>query len=276
MADPPENRYFAADYEATKERERLRLLEELCDPWTVRALENVGLAPGWNCLEVGAGGGSIARWLGERVSPTGRVVALDLDPRFLEDLPERGIEVRCCDITRDDITRDEIESNSYDLVHSRALVLHTADPQAVLRRMASAVKPGGWLVVEEPDYSTALSLSPEHPCTEGFHTYLRARHQFLLDAGVMDLHYGAKLAAHVDGLGFEAGENAGLMTVERGGSRRSQFFLWSFDLVDDAMLAAGVLPTAPVSDARRALADPAFVHRTPAMHAVWARKPLDA
>lgn len=271
MADRPEDRYFAADYEATKESDRLRQLEELCDPWTVRALDNVGLAPGWHCPEVGAGGGSIARWLGERVGPTGHVVALDLDPRFLEDLPERGIEVRCWDITADEPDRD-----TYDLVHSRALVMHTADPPGVLRRMASAVKPGGWLVVEEPDYSTAQSLSPEHPCTEGFHAYLRARHEFLLGAGVMDLHYGGKLVAQVDALGLEEMDNAGVLTVECGGSLRSQFFLRSFELVDDAMLAAGALPTAHVADAHRALVDPGFVHRTPAMHAVWARKPLDA
>ena len=269
MVEQSEERYFAAGYEATKERDRLRLLEELCDPWTVRAIETVGLAPGWNCLEVGAGGGSIARWLGERVGPTGHVVALDLDPRFLEDLPERGIEVRCCDVTADALDRD-----TYDLVHCRALVMHTADPPEVLRRMASAVKPGGWLVVEEPDYSTAQSLSPEHPCTEGFHAYLRARHQFLLDAGVMDLHYGGKLAAQIGALGLEEMDNAGVLTVECGGSLRSQFFLRSFELVDDAMHATEAVPAAHIADAHRALADPAFVHRTPAMHAVWARKPI--
>jgi SAM-dependent methyltransferase len=268
MADRSEDRYFAAGYETTRERERLGLLESLCDPWTVRAFETVGVATGWSCLEVGAGGGSIARWLGDRVGRTGHVVAVDLDRRFLEDLPQRGIEVRCCDITC-----DEIGTDTYDLVHCRALVMHLADPPAVLARMAAAVKPGGWLVVEEPDYSTALSLSPEHSSTAGFHSYLQTRHRFLLDGGVMDLHYGAKLAEHVGRLGLVEADNAGVLSVERGGSPKSQFFLRSFELVDDAMLAAGAVRAADVADARRALSDPAFVHRTPTMHTVWARRP---
>ena len=77
-------RYFAADYEQSQERERLRRLEAMSDRTTIRALDTVGVGPGWHCLEVGAGGGSVARLLGERVGPTGRVVAADLDPRFLD------------------------------------------------------------------------------------------------------------------------------------------------------------------------------------------------
>ncbi|MUM28957.1 class I SAM-dependent methyltransferase [Mycobacterium sp. CBMA295] len=134
-------RYFAADYEATQERERLRRLESMSDQSTIRAMETVGVGPGWHCLEVGAGGGSVARWLGGRVGPTGRVVAADLDPRFLDGLPALGIEVRRCDITR-----DEIEPDAYDLVHCRTMVLHMVDPPAVLSRMAAAVRPGGWLL----------------------------------------------------------------------------------------------------------------------------------
>ena len=42
-------------------------LEALCDPVTFRHLESVGIAEGWSCLEIGAGGGSVARWMGERV-----------------------------------------------------------------------------------------------------------------------------------------------------------------------------------------------------------------
>ena len=79
-------RYFAADAEADDELARLKLLEALCDPWTFRHLDGVGVRQGWRCLEVGAGAGSVVRWLSERVGPTGKVVAADLDPRFLGDI----------------------------------------------------------------------------------------------------------------------------------------------------------------------------------------------
>ena len=125
-------RYFAADAEADDELARLKLLEALCDPWTFRCLAGIGVRQGWRCLEVGAGAGSVVRWLSDRLGVAGRVVAADLDPRFLGDLRAPNVEVRRCDITQDDV-----EPASYDLVHSRALLMHVDDPAGVLRRMAA-------------------------------------------------------------------------------------------------------------------------------------------
>src|SRR4026208_1329717 len=53
--------YFAADAEADDELARLKLLEALCDPWTFRCLDGIGVRQGWRCLEVGAGAGSVGR-----------------------------------------------------------------------------------------------------------------------------------------------------------------------------------------------------------------------
>jgi chemotaxis methyl-accepting protein methylase len=76
-------------------------------------------------------------------------VATDLDLQRLGDLPGQ-VEVR-----RHDITRDELESAAYDLVHCRFVLQHLAEPVVALDKMAAAVAPGGWLVVEEGD--TGLS-----------------------------------------------------------------------------------------------------------------------
>ena len=65
-------------------RHRFTGLEELCDPVSFRHLEAVGITSGWCCLEVGAGRGSLAAWLAERVGPAGRVVATDIDVSYLE------------------------------------------------------------------------------------------------------------------------------------------------------------------------------------------------
>src|SRR6187399_1249805 len=80
------------------ERARLEQLERISDPVTRGRLEKLGVARGWRCLEVGAGRGSIARWLADRVGPEGRVVATDLDPRFLDDLTLPNVEVRAHDV----------------------------------------------------------------------------------------------------------------------------------------------------------------------------------
>lgn len=65
-------------------RLRLSTLETIEDPATIDHLEKIGIAEGWNCLEVGAGGGSITEWLCRRVGPTGNVVATDVNTRYLD------------------------------------------------------------------------------------------------------------------------------------------------------------------------------------------------
>src|SRR5689334_15849917 len=102
------------------ELSRLRLLEAIYDPYSQRALGFAGIEPGWNCLELGAGAGSIATWLSHAVGPGGAVVAIDLDPRFLVDLPA-NVEVRAVDVRHGDI------SDGYDLIHARCLLQHLTE-----------------------------------------------------------------------------------------------------------------------------------------------------
>ena len=64
-------------------RRRLALLENELDPITHRRLSATGLGSGWRCLEVGGGGGSVARWLSEQVGIAGYVLATDIEPALL-------------------------------------------------------------------------------------------------------------------------------------------------------------------------------------------------
>lgn len=142
MADPE---YVLAHTSNDTERVRLGHLASWADAVTIRRLENVKVGAGWRCLEVGAGVGSVARWLAEQVGDGGVVVATDINPRFLTEMPE-NTEVRLHDILSDDL-----EWGAYDLVHCRLVLQHLPDPRAALSRMVAALAPGGWLVVEEMD-----------------------------------------------------------------------------------------------------------------------------
>jgi ubiquinone/menaquinone biosynthesis C-methylase UbiE len=129
---------------------RFTALSALFDVTSQRHLADRGVAPGWQCLEVGAGGGSIARWLGQRVGPTGRVLATDVDTQYLEKIELPNIDVR-----RHDITRDALPERAFDLIHTRMVLLHLSSRDLVLPRLLSALKPGGWLVCEEFDRQSA-------------------------------------------------------------------------------------------------------------------------
>jgi ubiquinone/menaquinone biosynthesis C-methylase UbiE len=72
-----------------------------------------------HCLDAGAGTGSLAAALAERVGPTGSVTALDSDTRFLAPLePERLV------VVESDLTEGNLPVDRFDLVHARLVLEH--------------------------------------------------------------------------------------------------------------------------------------------------------
>ena len=126
----------------------MRLLEGLADARSFRLLAEAGVTAGWDCAELGAGGGSVAGWLSDRVGPDGRVMAVDLDARFLVPLSKRpNVE-----ILEADLATLELGSGSFDLVHTRNVLVHLRGPDGVVTKLLEAVRPGRVLLLEEPDY----------------------------------------------------------------------------------------------------------------------------
>ena len=121
-------------------------MSSLLDPMEQAYIAKLGVAPGWRCLELGCGNGSIARALATLVAPSGHVVASDIDLTYLGNLEMPGLEV-----LRIDVLRDEIETGFYDLVVARALLHHLTPASKALERMVDALKPGGVLLSVEPD-----------------------------------------------------------------------------------------------------------------------------
>jgi len=96
----PEPGYrLAAIGRAEAEDERLGLLERIFDPGSRRRRALV--QPGWRCLEIGAGRGSMAVWLAGQVGERGQVVATDIDVTYLKRLEVPHLEVRRHDILED-------------------------------------------------------------------------------------------------------------------------------------------------------------------------------
>ena len=158
----PGYRLALSGREATR-NERLALLERIFDPLSRQRRSLV--QPGWRCLEVGAGRGSMAVWLAEQVGDSGHVVAIDIDASFLKGLNLPNLEVRQHNILNDPL--DALGPGSFDLVCSRLLLFWLAGKQeTAVRRMVECLRPGGWLVDEDGDWGMVLpvdlSLSAFH------------------------------------------------------------------------------------------------------------------
>jgi SAM-dependent methyltransferase len=138
---------YAFPHSAEDESRRLQLLEQHLDPLTKDRIERLGVSRDARCLEIGGGRGSIARWLSDVVGPAGRVIATDLQLGFLTEIDAPNVEV-----LRHDIRTDTFPPGSFDLIHTRAVLMHISPTLDLLRRIVTWLASGGWLLLEEPDF----------------------------------------------------------------------------------------------------------------------------
>jgi ubiquinone/menaquinone biosynthesis C-methylase UbiE len=123
----------------------LDCLSAILDQSTVELLTPLVPVDG-QCLELGAGNGSVAGWLTDAVGPTGRVVATDLNTDHVRT--EVRTDPRLVLLTHD-LRTDPLPAGRFDVVHARLLLAHLADRDTLLPTLAGALTPGGSLVVEE-------------------------------------------------------------------------------------------------------------------------------
>jgi SAM-dependent methyltransferase len=253
---------YVYDQAWAEERARLTALSSIYDPGTFRLLDERGVAPGWSCLEVGAGAGSVTRWLADRVGATGRVVAVDLDPRFIE--ANDVIEVR-----QHDILDGPPEESAFDLVHARAVVEWISDRPGAIANMVAALKPGGVLFLEDVDVETsALGYPPSELRQAAANAFLA-----LSAAGGADLRFGRELRARVEDAGLaEIGSDVRAI-VQRGGEATLDFQRLTMKQLAPVMVQHGLLTDDQVADLNRELDDPQMYGYPPLMVAVWGRRP---
>jgi len=260
-------RYVHAGSDFYSELARLRLLEARYDADSIRRFQALGSLRGLRCLEVGAGAGSIVRWLASQVGSEGRAVATDIDPRFLDDLKAENVEVR-----RHDIVIDDLEEDSFDIVHCRALLLHLADPRRALERMAAAVRSGGALLVEDADYVCLRGCDPAHPLSAAFDRVMHEVLRIFESARLFDPYFGRRLPVLVNGLGLVDCGHEALTRVRLGGSAEAELLRRSTERFRATILEAGTISEADFINALSAAADPTFSFFDALSVSAWGRR----
>lgn len=189
--------YVFTDSQHVQELERLQAIEQVFDPASRRRIQATGIRTNWRCLEVGAGAGSITQWMAAVVGKCGKVVAVDLDTRFVANIQLPNVEV-----LEADIRSLSLENHSFDLVHARYVLIHISDFQVALSKMLDLLKPGGWIVIEEPDFSAARAIVGEEEACQSANRVNRAILQ-MFSGRNMDYALGVKLPAMLQQLGLQ-------------------------------------------------------------------------
>lgn len=249
------------------EKVRLERIAALTDPATIRYLEQIGVQEGWVCAEVGAGAGSIARWLSNRVGHFGKVHAIDIEPSYLAGVTAPNLEVR-----QQDITTDPLEQGRYDFVHCKILLMHLADRERVLGEFVRALKPGGYLLVEEADIRSIQRVDPPSPLLTRAATALETFFYF----GGADPGYGMKLLPAVRRTGLKVLGTDCQLTAVQAGSPEIQTIVMSLAKLATMIVTAGLMGQKEVEAAFDQLEQPSeTVIYTPTTVSVWGQRADD-
>jgi SAM-dependent methyltransferase len=256
---------LAAQGRRDVEEKRLGLLEQLFDPDSRQRRDLV--RPGWRCLEVGAGRGSMAVWLAEKVGASGQVVATDVDTTYLERLNVPNLEVR-----RHNILDDSLESlgrGSFDLVSSRLMLFWLAGRQeTAIRRMVECLRPGGWLVDEDGDWGMVGPVDPTH------RHYGDAFNEWWSSRGY-DPTFGRKLPALFERCGLQNIRHEASAQVVRGGSPWACWWKQTLEGIRANEDAAGSLTRAREQEYQQLMApftDTSVWLLSELLHACWGQR----
>jgi 2-polyprenyl-3-methyl-5-hydroxy-6-metoxy-1,4-benzoquinol methylase len=219
-------RDYVYDQGFAEERKRLAAMEALWDPGSQALLDELGIGRGWKCLEVGAGAGSMVKWMAGRGAT---VTAVDIDTRFIEPLASDSIEVRRLDIRTEDLPQSE-----FDLVHARLVLEHLTDRRQILDRLVATLRPGGRLMIEDYDFSC---FGFEDPSFD----YVAEAIMRVMEQGGYQRDYGRRVVRDL--------EDAGLIDVRGEGRARLidstspgfDFFRLSFESLRSGIVDTGLL-----------------------------------
>ncbi len=252
---------YVLDHHQEGERQRLALMSRLLDPMHRRHIEQLGVKPGARTLEVGCGNGSMSAWLATRIAPGGRAVAVDLDLSLVVADAE-GLELR-----QADILAGPVEPGGFDLVTARAVLHHVADAEAAVANLVASVRPGGAILLIEPDF-LPVSIAEPHEVRAFWQGWLA----WSREQGI-DYFIGRRLPAMLSRLGLQDIGATAETALYNGGSLWALYWQETVIELRPRLVASGKLDDRSVDAFLAQCADPSWWTQTIAFTAARGHAP---
>jgi SAM-dependent methyltransferase len=255
---------YVLDHHNEGESARLALMSALLDPMHRRHIEELGVGAGARALEVGFGNGSMSAWLAERTAPSGQVVAVDLD------LSLARAEAVNLELRRGDIIDGPVEPGDFDLVTARAVLHHVADADAAIANLVASARPGGAILLIEPDFlpTTIAEPSQVRAFWDGWLTWSRERH--------IDYAIGRSLPRRLAELGVEQIAATAETALYNGGSAWASYWAQTIAELRSELVDSGALDEAAIDAFMARQSDPRWWTQTIAFTAVGGRRAASA
>ena len=260
---------YAFDNDDPAAADRHDILPAVLDELSLSRLSTLGDLTGRRCLEIGAGGGSIAGWLAARTGPFGRVLATDINTRHLR--PDAGYQV-----LHHDLMTEPVPDGPWDVIHARLVLLHLPTRRALLRELAAALAPGGALVLEdfETTFRKSVLAAPSAADAELVETYHRLLVEQVLPGHGNDPTWAGQVHAAMLEAGLTAVDTVVSARSWVGGSPGARLIAANIAQARTDFLAAGM--SAEQLDAlERLTTDPRLVVRGPLTYSTIGRRPAE-
>jgi SAM-dependent methyltransferase len=208
-----------------RELERLGVQARLIEPITRQFFTAAGLTPGMRVLDVGSGAGDVAFLAADLVGEGGEVVGVDRSEAALGAARKQAQSRSLSNVSfeRGDAA-EMIFDRRFDAVIGRYVLMFQSDPETMLKRLISHVRPGGIVVFHEPEWSCARSFptvaSWDRCCQLVVET---------MESGGADMQMGMKLSALFVAVGLPA-PSMQLVSVIGGGDHSSDQIHFTVDV----------------------------------------------
>jgi len=257
---------YLLDNRQSEAGQRFDALGTLFNPSTFRHMESMGLSLGWRVWEVGAGSASVPAWIAEQTKA--HVLATDIDTTWL-DAAEDRFEVR-----RHDIGTEPAPDHAFDLVHARLVLVHVPQRHEALATMIDALRPGGWLLVEEADPGLQpLACPDEHGAAEDLANKLKLAFRALMAERGVDLSFGRKLPRLLRAAGLVDVQSDAYFPI--GGPVLNRLESATVEQIRERLIAAELASEDEIEEHLSNVASGQLDLATSPMVSAWGSKPVD-